>query len=75
MIDKNLLRANAKRIDFDYQPGQQALKIAFNPSKMDLRSEGPCAITRVHTNGTVVLQLSDHVTERINIRRIKPYRA
>ena len=34
---------------------------------------GPYAITQVHTNGTVTIRLSDNVTERINIRWIKPY--
>ena len=74
LIDKSLLRANAKRIDHDYQPGDQALKLATDTKKLDQRSLGPFPIERVHTNGTVVLRLNEHVTERINIRRIKPYR-
>ena len=74
LIDKSLLRANAKRIDHDYQPGEQALKIATDTAKLDSKFTGPFPIERVHTNGTVVLRLTDHVTERINIRRIKPYR-
>ena len=36
LIDKNLFRANAKRISFDYQPGQQVLKIVPDPKKLDL---------------------------------------
>ena len=74
MIDRTLLRANAKRISHDYQPGERALKIATATSKLDPQAVGPYTIERVHTNGTVVLRLNDHVTERINIRRIKPYR-
>ena len=74
LIDKNLLRANAKRIDFDYQPGQRALKLVYKPDKLEPRAEGPYNITKIHTNGTVELELSEDVTERINIRRIKPYR-
>ena len=73
LIDKNLIRANSKRVDFDYQLGQQALKLVFDKKKLDLQAEGPYLITRVHTNGTVVIRLSADVTERINIRRIKPY--
>ncbi|CAB9507058.1 Retrotransposon protein [Seminavis robusta] len=74
LIDRNLLRANAKRIDFDYQPGQPVLKLSDNPKAMELRAHGPYTITRIHTNGPVVIQLDNNVTERINIRRIKPYR-
>ena len=32
----------------------------------------PFDITQVHTNGTVTIALNDHVSERINIRRIRP---
>ena len=74
LIDRNLLRANAKRIDHDYQPGERALKLATDNKKLDPTTLGPFTIERVHTNGTVVLRLNDHVTECINIRRIKPYR-
>jgi transposase InsO family protein len=72
LIDKNLIKANAARIDHDYQPGQYCYKKAYNPDKMEPRFTGPYLITQVHTNGTVVIQVDDNVTERINIRRIKP---
>ena len=74
LIDKSVLKANAKRIEFDYQPGQQAYKLVAGPRKLDDRWEGPYPITKIHVNGTVQLQLSELVTERINIRRIKPHR-
>jgi len=74
LIDKSLIRANAKRIDFDYQPGQLVLKQAPADRKLDQQALGPYPITRIHTNGTVVIRLSPDITERINIRRIKPYR-
>ncbi|KAG7352383.1 hypothetical protein IV203_008431 [Nitzschia inconspicua] len=35
----------------------------------------PYHITTVHTNGTVTIELKPHIYERINIHRIKPYRA
>ena len=35
---------------------------------------GPYSILRVHTNGTVTIQLTPTSTERINIRRLKPVR-
>ena len=74
LIDKNLITANARRLDHDYQPNQEVLKLSFNPSKLEPRAEGPYRITTVHTNGTVTIQLNPHVQERINICRIKPFR-
>ena len=74
VIDKNLLSANRRRITYDYQPQQEVLKLIPNPSKLEPRAEGPYRIVAVHTNGTVTLQLTPQIQERINIRRIKPYR-
>ena len=74
LIDKNLLTANSKRRTFDYQPNQECLKLVYNPGKLEPRAEGPYRIVTVHTNGTVTLQLTPLVRERISIRRIKPYR-
>jgi transposase InsO family protein len=74
LIDKNLLKANAKRIDYNYQPGQMVLKEAPADKKLDLQAEGPYEITKVFTNGSVEIKISPILSERINIRRIKPYR-
>ena len=74
LVDKRLLRANAKRIRHDYAQGDMVWKklhIGLS-DKLKPSVEGPFEITRVHTNGTVTIQLSDKVSERINIRRIRP---
>ena len=63
MIDYNLARENKRRVRHDYQPQDQVLKAIDDP---------PYSLSQVHTNGSVTLQLTPHVTERINIRRIKP---
>jgi len=73
LIDKQLLEANTKRISFDYQPGQQVLKLIANPNKLAPQFEGPFPIITVHTNGTVKLQITPVIQERINIRRIRPF--
>jgi hypothetical protein len=73
-MDKNLIKANKSRIDFDYQPGQQCYKHIHEPTKIDPRWDGPYTITKIHTNGTVEIQLDDDLIERVNIRRIKPKR-
>ena len=75
LIDQNLMKANAKRRSYDYQPNQRVLLKAISPTKLGIRSEGPYVITQVHTNGTITIQRNPNVTERINIRRVFPYRA
>ena len=74
LIDRNLIAANRKRISFDYQPGQQVLKAIYKPNKMQPSFEGPYPILRGHTNGTITIQRTNGVEERINIRRVRPYR-
>ena len=75
LVDKRLLRENAKQIKHDYTVDDLVWKrkyLGFS-DKLKPTISGPCyAITRVHTNGTVTIQLSTNVTKRINIRRIRP---
>lgn len=74
-IDDNNRRANLKRRFMDYQPGQQVLVLKYNPSKLEDKAIGPFTIHQIHVNGTVTIQRTPFVRERINIRRIRPYRA
>ena len=74
LVNENLRRANKKRRRFDYAPDQQCLKKLHNPSKLGERTSGPYKIKQVHTNGTLTIELRQGITERINIRRIIPYR-
>ena len=73
-INDNLRRANQKRRQYDYVSGQQVLKKVHNPTKLGVRTCGPYIIERVHVNGTITIQLRPGLLERINIRRIIPYR-
>ena len=73
-IDRNLLTANNKRRSYDYQIGDEVLKLVPDPNKLDPRAEGPYQIITVHANGTLTIQLTPQVNERISIRRVKPYR-
>jgi hypothetical protein len=72
-VNKNLRRANKKRRQYDYAPGQEVLKKVHNPTKLGVRNLGPYTIDRVHVNGTLTINLRPGVTERINIRRVLPY--
>jgi transposase InsO family protein len=73
LIDQRLIQANTKRFSYDYRQGDEVLKLVYNPDKLEPRATGPYTITRVHQNGTLSIELSPGVIERINVRRVKPY--
>ena len=75
LIDKRLIAANRKRFSYDYDVGDQVLKLVYNPDKLQPRAEGPYRIQRVHQNGTLTIQLTPTTLERLSIRRVKPYRS
>ena len=72
-VDANLRRVNAKRTSYDYQVGQKVLKKRHEWSKLGEKWDGPFSIERVHVNGNITIAIRDGVTERLNIRRVKPY--
>jgi hypothetical protein len=58
----------------DYQVGQLVLKLVPTADKMDQRAEGPYHIHSVHVNGNVTIRHTNNLLERLNIRRIKPFK-
>ena len=74
LIDKRLVAANQRRISHDYQPGDEVLKLTYKPGKLETRATGPYEVISVHTNGTLTIRLSPATIERINVRRVKPYK-
>ena len=74
MIDEQLIVNNRKRFAHDYQPNNEVLKLTYDPGKLEPRATGPYWITAVHTNGTVTIQLTPFVTERISIQNVKPFK-
>jgi hypothetical protein len=73
IIDERLRRVNFRRRSYDYKSGDEILILLDNPTTLDDRGQGPHTIIQVHANGTVTFQRTMHITERINIRRIKPF--
>ena len=75
-IDQRLLQANAKRITHDFRVGEQVYRRRDTQGSMRQKLspvfDGPFQIVRVHTNGTVTIAVRPGVTERVNIRRLKP---
>ena len=74
LIDEQTMAENRKQISHDYQPNDQVLVLAYKPDKLEPRARGPYHILHTHVNGTVTIQRSLTITERINIRRLRPYR-
>ena len=72
-VDQSNARENSKRVDFDYEVGQQVyIRSDGINRKMDQPKSGPYQITHVFTNGTVRIQRGN-INERINIRRLDPH--
>ena len=74
LVNENLRQENARRREWFYEVGQQVLIQTENPAKLEPKFHGPYTITQVFQNGTVNVRRSTHVIEKMNIRRLKPYR-
>jgi hypothetical protein len=75
IIDERLRVANLHRLNHDYRIGEQVLFKVFAPKKLEARWHGPYEIITVHANGTLTIRLNAHAVERVNVRRLKPYRS
>ena len=74
--DANMRRENKRHIDHDYCVGEQVLiRKDGTLRKAETRYKPePWNIVQVHTNGTIRIHRGSK-SERINIRRVKPYHA
>ena len=73
-INANNRKENSKRIDHDYRVGDKVLLLKDGVlRKLKCPTEGPYEIIEVYSNGTVRIQ-HGLVQERLNIRRIKPFK-
>jgi hypothetical protein len=52
------MRSNERQHAYDYQPGQEVLKLVYKPDKLEPQAQGPYEIIAVHTNGTLTIQLN-----------------
>ena len=72
-IQRSNVRENRSRIPHDYTVGDRVLlKKPGVLRKLAKPYTGPHTVERVHNNGTVRIRRG-HVTETVNIRRIRPY--
>ena len=74
LIDENLRKTNAKRREHNYNIGDYAFIVPKKGQrKLNPKTTGPFKITELFTNGTVRIQRTPVVSERINIRRLVPH--
>ena len=71
---KILIRENNKHRQYDYIQNQMVLKIRHNPRKLGHITASPYKVLQTHVNGTVTIELKPGISERINIRRVIPYK-
>jgi len=71
-IHSNNRYENKSRIPHDYSVGDLVYIRKSNVEQKLNPLKGPFAINKVHSNGTVTIQRSPTVSERINIRRLHP---
>ena len=73
-IDRNNNRENQKRRDHKYAIGDYVTleRTGIVPS-LALPRMGPYKVVHAHENGNVTIQKQPFVTDRVNIRRCKPY--
>ena len=55
-------------------PDKKNTEIIYKPKKLGPQTSGPYKILHTHVNGTLTIELKPGVTERINIRRVIPYK-
>ena len=69
---RNNARENRRRQRHTYRVGDLVFVSNQDIKRKLAVKEGPFPITKVHTNGTITIQRSTAVSERINIRRVHP---
>jgi hypothetical protein len=74
LINENLIRENQKQRQYDYVPQQRVRKKKWKPGKLGERTSGPYRVLQTHVNGTLMIELRQGISERINIRRVILYR-
>ena len=75
-IDNNLRRANSQRVNYDYAVGDLVYELVRRTNdvtqKLETYYRGPYPVVQVHSNGTLTLQRSPNVLDRVNIRKLRP---
>jgi hypothetical protein len=73
LIDECAMRSNKHWHAYDYQPGQEVLKLVYTPDKLKPQAQGPYETIAVQTIGTLTIQLNSTTIECISIWNVKPF--
>ena len=73
-VNENLIQEKNICRRYDHIQNQKVLKIRHNPRKLGHRTAGPYKVLQTHVNGTLIIELKPGISERINIRRVIPYK-
>ena len=65
---------NKKRRPYVFQPGDKVLVKHSLTTKTSPRFTGPFTVSEVTDNNTLLIILNDGSLDRINIRKVKPFR-
>jgi len=71
-IDQGLIREDSRRMSRDCRISDKVWVSVWDRTKMSDQWSGPYAIRRVHVSGGVTIQRPHGVSERLNIREIRP---
>ncbi len=74
LINENLVRENHKQTLYNYVPNQKVLMKRHKTCKLGQKTSGPYKILQTHVNGTLTVELIPGISERLNIRRVIPYK-
>ena len=74
IINTNNARENSKRLVHEYRTNDKVLLERHDARKYESPYLGPYKVTKVFTNGTVTIK-KGAVYERVNIRRLTPFRS
>ena len=72
-IEKYVISKNSNWINYDHRVGNQVFLSYKAANNRETPFKGLCEIVQTRTNETVTLRIGA-VTNRVNIRRIKPYK-
>ena len=73
LVDENLRRQNSKRREHTYTVGQYVWVKNYKEDKMLPKLLGPYPIVQVFTNGTVDIQQTPTVRDKMNLRWLRPH--
>ncbi len=74
LINENIMHENCKQKCYDYVPNQKVRKKRHKTCKLGQKTSGPYKILQTHVNGTLTVELKPGISERLNIRRVIPYK-